>query len=53
MEPVPAVALSTTLPPVQKVVGPPAVMATVGALFTTTLTDADNVEQPDTVRWTA
>jgi NhaP-type Na+/H+ and K+/H+ antiporter len=46
------VAFSTTLPPVQKVVGPPAVMATVGALFTTTLTADDTAEQPDAVRCT-
>ena len=32
--------VSTTLPPWQKVVGPPAVIVTVGLLFTVTLIDA-------------
>ena len=38
--------VSTTLPPAQKVVGPPAVIAGVGSGFTVTAVDVEVPEQP-------
>jgi hypothetical protein len=42
----PAEAVSVTLPPAQNVVGPPAVMVTVGLAFTVTVVAAEVVLQP-------
>ena len=42
----PALAVSVTLPPVQKVVGPPAVIVAVGSGFTVTGVAADVALQP-------
>ena len=42
----PVLALSTTLPPVQKLVDPPAVIVAVGEVFAVTLVPAEVVEQP-------
>jgi len=46
MFPVDELEVRTTLPPWQKVVGPPAVTVVAGLLFTVTVTGADDPEQP-------